>query len=104
MSMARPGCMRAVATRGPATSSVSSPAAPSRSSPRSGAATTSDCSCPPERESAESLSAHRPPVRDGNRVELQVHLVGQVERHLLGALGLDHSAVLLEDRVLELLQ
>ena len=33
----------------------------------------------------EALGAHRPPVRDRDRVELQVQLVAEVERHSLGS-------------------
>ena len=52
----------------------------------------------------ETLLTHRPAVVDRDRVERQVHLGGQVERHPLGTLGLDDASVLLEDRALELLQ
>ena len=52
----------------------------------------------------EAEVAHGPAVGDGHRVELQVQLVGQVERHLLGPLRLDDALVLPEDPRLELLE
>src|SRR5262245_42710782 len=52
----------------------------------------------------EPVLAHRPPVADRDRVELEVQLGGEVERHLLGPLRFDDALVLVEDRVLERLQ
>lgn len=52
----------------------------------------------------EALVAHGSSVGDSDSVELQMHFVGEVEGNLLGSLGLDHATVLLEDRVLEVLQ
>src|SRR4029450_5072873 len=54
--------------------------------------------------SHELKVAHRAPVGDGNRVELEVQLLAEVERNLLGALRLDDPAVLFEDDVFELLE
>src|SRR6266849_5440947 len=54
--------------------------------------------------SREPEIVHRAPVGDGDRVELEVELLAQVEGHLLGALGLHHARVLTEDHVLELLE
>ena len=52
----------------------------------------------------QAVLAHRAAVGDRHRVELEVELGGEVERHLLGPLGLDDALVLIEDRVLECLQ
>src|SRR6266498_6064219 len=54
--------------------------------------------------SRESEIGHGTPVGDGDRVELEVQLVAEIERHLLGALRLDHAHVLPEDDVLALLE
>src|SRR6202167_4694074 len=50
----------------------------------------------------EAQVTHGLAVGDGDGVEAQVQLGGQVERHALGALRLDDDLVLAEDRVLEL--
>ena len=52
----------------------------------------------------QPVPAHGLAVGDRDRVELQVQLGCQVERHPLGPLRLHHHLVLAENRVLELLQ
>src|SRR5215211_6765503 len=53
---------------------------------------------------SQAFVPHRPPVGDGDRVELEVQLVREVERHLLRPLRLDDALVLVEDDVLEVAQ
>ncbi len=52
----------------------------------------------------EAGRSHRAPVGDGDRVEGEMELVREVERHPFGALRFDDTAVLREDHVFELLQ
>src|SRR5262245_32418757 len=54
--------------------------------------------------SREVEVGHRPPVRHGDGVELEVELLGEIERDQRGPLRLDHPLVLAEDHVLELLE
>src|SRR5262245_11004640 len=54
--------------------------------------------------SREPEVGHGAPVGHGDRVELEMQLLAEVERHLLRPLRLDHAPVLPEDHVLELLE
>ena len=53
---------------------------------------------------ASPSDAHGLAVGDRDRIKLQVQFGGEVERHPLGPLRFDHSLVLAEYGVLELLQ
>ena len=52
----------------------------------------------------QACCLHSAPVVHGDGVELEVKLVSEVERHLLGTLRLDDSLVLIEDRLFEILE
>lgn len=51
-----------------------------------------------------SPAAHRPPIGHGHGIELQVQLVGEIERHLLGPLRFHDALILAENHALEFLQ